>query len=48
MPKKKVSSNKDVFEKADDLPECRKKIYDTILEDFDKQGKVSELHSYFA
>ena len=38
MPKKKTS-NEDVYEKAD-LPESRKKIYDSILEDFDKQGIV--------
>ena len=40
MPKKKVKSNKDVYEKAEDLPEGRKKIYNSILEDFDKQGKI--------
>ena len=39
MPKKKATSNKDVYEKAEDLPEGRKKLYDSILEDFDKQGK---------
>ena len=39
MPKKKATSNKDVYEKAEDLPEGRKKTYDSILEDFDKQGE---------
>ena len=38
MPKKKGKISKDVYEKAEDLPENRKKIYDSILEDFDKQG----------
>ena len=38
MPKKKAKSNKDVYEKAEDLPEGHKKRYDSILEDIDKQG----------
>ena len=37
MPKKNVSTAKNVYEKAEDLPEGRKKIYDSILEDLDKQ-----------
>ena len=37
-PKKKGKSAQNVYEKAEDLPEGRKKIYDSILEDFDKQG----------
>ena len=38
--KKRVNSNKDVYEKAEDLPEAKKKMYVSILEDFDKQGKI--------
>ena len=38
-PKRKGKVNDNVYEKADDLPEGRKKLYDSILEDFDKQGK---------
>ena len=38
--KKRGKSNKDVYEKAEDLPEGKKKMYDSILEDFDKQGKI--------
>ena len=40
-PKKKasVTSNSDQhYEKVDDLPEERRKAYESILEDFDKQG----------
>ena len=37
MPKKNVSTAKNVYEKAEDLPEGHKKIYDSILEDLDKQ-----------
>ena len=46
MPKKKATSNKDVYEKAEDLPEGRKKTYDSILEDFDKQGE-NKKNCYF-
>jgi len=47
MPKKKATSNKDVYEKAEDLPEGRKKIYDSILEDFDKQvdARIEQIFS---
>ena len=38
--KKRGKSIKDVYEKAEDLPEGKKKMYDSILEDFDKQGKI--------
>ena len=38
MPKQKAKSNKDVYEKVEDLPEVRQKNYFSILEDFDKQG----------
>ena len=38
--KKRGKSNKDVYEKAEDLPEGKKKMYNSILEDFDKQGKI--------
>ncbi len=37
--KKKQPPKTDVYEKVEDLPEGRKKIYDSILEDFDKQSK---------
>ena len=36
--KRVISNNKDVYEKAEDLPEGKKKAYDSILEDFDRQG----------
>merc|ERR1711962_1809675 len=47
MPKKKATSNKDVYEKAEDLPEGRKKLYDSILEDFDKQveARIEQIYS---
>ena len=48
MPKKKTKSNKnDVYEKAEDLPESKKKIYDSILEDFDKQveARIEQIYS---
>merc|ERR1711931_225607 len=47
MPKRKATSNKDVYEKADDLPEGRKKLYDSILEDFDKQveARIEQINS---
>ena len=38
-PKRKGKVDENVYEKADDLPEGRKKLYDSILEDFDKQGR---------
>ena len=38
--KKLGKSNKDVYEKAEDLPEGKKKMYNSIREDFDKQGKM--------
>ena len=38
--KKRGKSNKDVYEKAEDLPAGKKKMYNSILEDFDKQGKI--------
>ena len=38
--KKRGKSIKDVYEKAEDLPEGKKKMYNSILEDFDKQGKI--------
>jgi hypothetical protein len=28
------------YKKVDDLPEERRKAYESILEDFDKQGKL--------
>lgn len=46
MPKKKATINKDVYEKAEDLPEGRKKTYNSILEDFDKQG-MNDSNFYF-
>lgn len=47
MPKRKATSNKDVYEKAEDLPEGRKKTYDSILEDFDKQveARIEQIFS---
>jgi len=47
MPKRKATSNKDVYEKAEDLPEGRKKTYDSILEDFDKQveARIEQIYS---
>merc|ERR1711962_757018 len=47
MPKRKATSNKDVYEKAEDLPEGRKKLYDSILEDFDKQveARIEQIYS---
>jgi len=46
-PKKKGKSNQNVYEKAEDLPEGRKKLYDSILEDFDKQveARIEQLNS---
>ena len=44
-PKKKGKLGQNVYEKAEDLPEGRKKIYDSILEDFDKQGQYLSLQS---
>jgi len=46
-PKKKGKANQDVYEKAEDLPEGRKKLYDSILEDFDKQveSRIEQLNS---
>ena len=38
--KRVISNNKDVYEKAEDLPEGKKKAYDSILEDFDRQGNI--------
>jgi len=45
--KKRGKSNKDVYEKAEDLPEGKKKVYDSILEDFDKQvaARVEQIQS---
>merc|ERR1712001_300590 len=45
--KKRVNSNKDVYEKAEDLPEAKKKMYVSILEDFDKQvvARIEQIHS---
>ena len=45
MPRKKnavavAAASENLYEKAEDLPEGRKKIYDSILEDFDKQGEA--------
>ena len=31
------------YKKVDDLPEERRKAYESILEDFDKQGKFHKL-----
>jgi hypothetical protein len=47
--KKRANSNKDknVYEKVEDLPEGRKKIYESILEDFDKQGLFSKNSTFF-
>jgi len=46
-PKKKGKSAQNVYEKAEDLPEGRKKIYDSILEDFDKQveARIEQIKS---
>jgi len=46
-PKKKGKSTQNVYEKAEDLPEGRKKLYDSILEDFDKQveARIEQLNS---
>jgi len=46
-PKKKGKSNENVYEKAEDLPEGRKKLYDSILEDIDKQveARIEQLNS---
>ena len=38
MVKKRGKTNKDVYEKVEDLPESRKARLDSILEDFDKEG----------
>ena len=46
--KKRGKSNKDVYEKAEDLPEGKKKVYDSILEDFDKQGKIEYILDIFS
>merc|ERR1711982_271902 len=47
MPKRKAKSNKDVYEKAEDLPEGHKKRYDSILEDIDKQveARIEQIYS---
>jgi len=47
MPKKNVNTAKNVYEKAEDLPEGRKKIYDSILEDLDKQveARIEQINS---
>lgn len=47
MPKQKAKSNKDVYEKVEDLPEVRQKNYFSILEDFDKQveARIEETYS---
>jgi len=47
MPRKKAPKSKDVYEKAEDLPESKKKIYDSILEDFDKQveARIEQIYS---
>jgi len=47
MPKKNDSTAKNVYEKAEDLPEGRKKIYDSILEDLDKQveARIEQINS---
>ena len=39
MVKKRGKTNKDVYEKVEDLPESRKERLDSILEDFDKEGE---------
>lgn len=46
-PKRKGKVNENVYEKADDLPEGRKKLYDSILEDFDKQveARIEQINS---
>ena len=36
--RKPAKSAKDVYQKVDDLPEVKKKAYNSILEDFDRQG----------
>lgn len=47
MPKQKAKSNKDVYEKVEDLPEVRQKNYFSILEDFDKQGMyLNQIHMH--
>ena len=46
MPKQKAKSNKDVYEKVEDLPEVRQKNYFSILEDFDKQGNTNAVNMY--
>jgi hypothetical protein len=47
--KKRANSSKDknVYEKVEDLPEGRKKIYESILEDFDKQGSFCKNSTVF-
>ena len=44
--KRVISNNKDVYEKAEDLPEGKKKAYDSILEDFDRQGNNFAMQTF--
>ena len=44
--KKKQSAKQDVYEKAEDLPEDKRKIYASIMEDFDKQSNAPDLKSF--
>lgn len=47
MPKKNAKTSKNLYEKAEDLPENRKKIYHSILEDLDKQveARIEQINS---
>jgi hypothetical protein len=45
--KQMAKSNMNVYEKADELPDERKKIYESILEDFDKQGFFLQNCTFF-
>ena len=41
MARKKTTKSSSLYEKAEDLPDNRKKKYDSILQDFDKQIETS-------
>lgn len=47
MVKKRGKTNKDVYEKVEDLPESRKERLDSILEDFDKEvaARIEQINS---
>lgn len=45
-----ASTSQNLYEKLEDLPEIRKKLYNSILEDFDKQvnARIEQIHSGIA